>query len=269
MYLRKQILGGHYVNLASLLVSSFDHFDDPNNGLRNSASHDATSLTFAEFVLAFGKYSEIICEHNELRRGELQRYLADITQMYNQFGGTLFYQYHQQFAARAASLLNHYNTKVDWSIRDQNIYASLAAKQRSHSCNAYPSGNIHGSSCPTYSASQPSRLERVLDRASPFYRRDRFHQDKRSNTTDIRGRARQLHKGKEICNNFNEKAGCTRNICPFYHVCLWCHGSHSRIKCPDRHTTASRSTEPGGRGARLCKFDIKDAFKQIPVHPYP
>ena len=110
----------------------------------------AQNLTFAEFVQAFSKYTEIVCEQNQSRRGELQRYLADVTSMYTQFEGSLFYYYHRQFATRAANLLQHYNTKVDWSIRDQNIYATLTAGRRATLCAICQSGLHLTDFCPQH-----------------------------------------------------------------------------------------------------------------------
>ena len=38
-------------------------------------------------------------------------------------------------------------------------------------------------------------------------------------TNDIHGRLNVMHKGKEICNNFNGVKGCINASCSFLHFC--------------------------------------------------
>nr|XP_006816894.1 PREDICTED: uncharacterized protein LOC102802474 [Saccoglossus kowalevskii] len=47
--------------------------------------------------------------------------------MSSRFGGLAYYEYHRQFAARAAALLLNHNIKVDWSRRDPMLYTSIFA----------------------------------------------------------------------------------------------------------------------------------------------
>lgn len=40
------------------------------------------------------------------------------------FGGYVFYEYHKAFSARASAILLNQNIKIDWLIRDSNLFCS-------------------------------------------------------------------------------------------------------------------------------------------------
>ena len=62
------------------------------------------NLTLAEFITAFNKYRNIMCEVWD-RRQELDAYEAMVVGIASRIEGTSFYEYHKAFAARAAALI--------------------------------------------------------------------------------------------------------------------------------------------------------------------
>ncbi|CAG2185624.1 unnamed protein product [Mytilus edulis] len=114
----KRIWEGKYVNLAALLIPK--HEADKNIVQQqgsitvNLSNHEDTrllkSLTISEFITAFGKYKRVMCSKFPNRRIELDRYEANIIDIYNVYGAK-FYDYHCQFSARAAAALRDCNIK--------------------------------------------------------------------------------------------------------------------------------------------------------------
>ena len=64
----------------------------------------------------------------------------------------------------------------------------------------------------------------------------------RDSNHDRHGRLRQVHKVKEICNNFNGVRDCTKSLCSFLHICIKCR------KC--------------GHGEGPCETDSSDKTKK-------
>ena len=84
-----------------------------------------------EFILAFPVYRSIICDTFPQRRSELDAYCNIIILMATKFRGTGFYDYHKAFSAKAAALpclLLNQNIKLDWSLRDYGLSATLLVK---------------------------------------------------------------------------------------------------------------------------------------------
>ncbi|VDI33739.1 Hypothetical predicted protein [Mytilus galloprovincialis] len=79
------------------------------------------------------------------RRIELDRYEANIIDIYNVYGA-IFYDYHCQFSARAAAALRDCNIKVDWSIKDTTTLNMIAGNAKVNSCSNC-SSTMHLSSC--------------------------------------------------------------------------------------------------------------------------
>lgn len=57
-------------------------------------------LSFNEFVIAFGIYTDILCQIFPDCREDL--YLAMMAEFNQRYGGTLFYEYHRSFLAKSA-----------------------------------------------------------------------------------------------------------------------------------------------------------------------
>ncbi|XP_063054526.1 uncharacterized protein LOC134448797 [Engraulis encrasicolus] len=106
---RANILNGKDTNLASLLLpaSPIDrqlvNCGDVSVILKTSDPRLLKNLSFGEFVVAFGVFRDVLCGAYPERRAELDSYLAMLADFHLRYGGTLFYEYHKSFAAKAAS----------------------------------------------------------------------------------------------------------------------------------------------------------------------
>lgn len=218
--LRKQIIEGKDVNLASLLIPYYTgQHSDPSATSKDKPDPRLNhSLTLTQFIQAFGIYKNIMCEIYPARRLELDLYERDIVDMGTRYNGKGFYEYHKAFSAQAAAHLKYSNKKVDWSVRNNKLFASIFVNQPANICFLCNSSLHMTSFC-------PNQLNRGKSHNSPGY----FN----ASSIDIRGRARVLFNGQEICNNFNSGRGCNNTRCKNVHVCLSCKKEHSQQSCPD------------------------------------
>ena len=237
-HLRQQIIEGKDINLALLLFPANDirtlrHVSIPQGDFLMKSVADpraSRSLTISEFLEAFSIYTNIMSEVFPQRRQELDRYLRDIVAMHRDFQGNLFYEYHKAFSARASTALQRYNVKVDWSIRDNNIFCSVFAGHKANACRLCGSISHQSEFC-SLIASDPA----LGHNARNVNRHDRSNSQytiTSKKPTDLQGRKRVTVDGIEICNNFNSTRGCTRPICNFAHKCLNCRGLHPSVSCP-------------------------------------
>lgn len=117
--LKKNILEGKFVNLASLLIPDFE----PQNLTTNEASGlellrqgcrdhrlDRT-LSINQFFKAFELYKRIMSEAYPQRRLELDLYEADIGNIYEHYGD-IFYQYHRQFTKSLYKIVQQENSSI-------------------------------------------------------------------------------------------------------------------------------------------------------------
>ncbi|XP_062580111.1 uncharacterized protein LOC134242104 [Saccostrea cucullata] len=222
--LRNNIIQGKNINLAQLLLpheieeSKFQDSEGKIVILKNSSDNRLLrNLTISEFILAFTKFKNVMCEAYPWRRAELDAYERDIVEMSSMTKGSYaFYEYHKAFSARASALLQQRNIKIDWSIRDMKLYTTIFSGQavtRCENCN---------------SISHPSHFcPKVKHTSAPNTNRYRSE-----TVMDKKGRPRTYHKGKEICNNFNGNNGCYMNSCNLAHVCTECkQDNHLATKC--------------------------------------
>ena len=73
--------------------------------------------------------------------------------MATDFGGSLFYEYHKLFSAKAATVLHNNGIKLDWSIRDTDLYCRLCAGRRVNACTLCSSVVAHSTGmCPLASS---------------------------------------------------------------------------------------------------------------------
>ena len=91
-------------------------------------------LTLGQFIQAFGIYMNIMCDTYPARRQELDLYERDIVDMATKYNGKGFYEYRKAFSAQAAAHLKFSNKKVDWSIRNDKLFASIFVNQPALSC---------------------------------------------------------------------------------------------------------------------------------------
>ena len=159
------------------------------------------------------------------RSDELAAYLSDIVDMATDYGGTMFYQYHKQFSARAAALLLNHSVKVDWSIKDNDLYCKVFAGRRANSCDLCSSIAHSTEFCPL-NLHQPK---------NQFLKRPITERSRSMTTTAYQSKRVKydlMPSGQEICNNFNTK-GCSRGSnCLYAHACMLCKSEmHSRAEC--------------------------------------
>ena len=251
--LRNDILSGKDVNLARLLIPDTEEYNQREIVISGGEAIPVKprtdqrllkNLSLSEFIKAFSLYKDVMIEGYPHRADELAMYMNEIVDMATDFGGTTFYQYHKQFSARASALLLSHHIKIDWSIRDNDLYCKLFAGRRANSC-ALCSSMAHSTGfCPL--SLYPARNQAV----------------KRTWEGDFSGRAYSkakkpkpeiLSNGQEICNNFNTK-GCSRGeSCFFAHVCMLCKSEHhTKVECVRKqgsrpyvpHTQSSSSPNP-------------------------
>ncbi|KAK6185677.1 hypothetical protein SNE40_007858 [Patella caerulea] len=234
--LRKNILEGNDVNLASLLIPN--HI--PSNPTDSNYKPDPRlnrDLTMSEFVQAFGIYKSVMNEVFD-RTIELDLYERDITDMGHRYNGKGFYEYHREFSAKAAAHPRVSNRKVDWSVQNNKLFCNIFANFTPNTCNHCNSVSHHTGFCPTLVENNfnngnmrpyftnAQNGNNSVNRYS--YQPNNYKNDNQGN----RANNKQFHLGKEICQNFNTEKGCYRYRCFFLHVCSSCKTEHSRAKCP-------------------------------------
>lgn len=218
--MRKQIIEGKDVNLASLLIPYYDVPDASLSDCKHDKVPDARlkrPLSISEFITAFGRYKRTMCQVYPDRRDELDQYEAYIVSIHNTYG-TRFYEYHKLFSLRAASALSSHGLKVDWSKSDRDLLQKITAGAKASYCMhcgevSHDSGFCHLAPHERYTFNSKSS-----DSTQP--------------NSDRYGRKKLFHAGTEVCNNFNSIRGCIRGQkCYFSHVCQRCsavdHGAYT------------------------------------------
>ena len=229
--LRKDILAGKDINLASLLIPNYQESVPRELCIGESTitmkpiqdSRLNRALTPQEFQIAFSIYKKVVCNVYPQRREELDDYMSDVLKMANQFPGLLFYEYHKQFSANAAQLLEQQGVKVDWSVRDPTIFISLFTGQKANACAICGSVSHATHFCPE-SANKP-RPKNYTDTLKDFKR------ESAKGFKDRHGRSIIQIGGRQICNNYNSVRGCNFSLCRRAHVCATCSQEHPQTLC--------------------------------------
>lgn len=223
--LRKNILAGMDINLASLLIPYYN-----GSGVNATECCEDTKskqdvrlnrdLNLAEFVQAFTIYKNVMCSPAPFgrpeRRPELDAYEKHIVDMAGKYNGQGFYEYHKRFSAEAAAHLRYNNTAVDWSIKNNTLFCNIFANLRPSPCNI---------------CSKTSHTTKFCDRVSQKSNDTKFRRFMYEDV-DTYGRERVFHNEREICNNFNGHRGCTSARCRNHHICIVCKGDHAKVHCP-------------------------------------
>ena len=104
--LRKNIIEGKDVNLASLFIPYYDtSLPDKDDG------HLKRSLSITEFITAFGKYKRVMCQAYPERCDELDQYESIIVGLHGLYGDR-YYEYHKLFPSKQP---RHFRcTKLRW-----------------------------------------------------------------------------------------------------------------------------------------------------------
>ena len=162
--------------------------------------------------------------------------------MSRDFPGNLFYEYHKAFSARAAAALEQMNVKVDWSVRDMNIFCSVFAGHKTSACRLCGGFEHKSEFCPLLATSarkNSGAFNQVQSTKNPSFRSP--HMNNSNGKVDSQGRRRITIDGGEICNNFNSIRGCNRASCPFLHVCSHCLINHPVGEgCPAQNRPAGQ-----------------------------
>lgn len=219
--LRASILAGNNINLAKILLCSETSDNriidcgDISVLLKDSDPRLTKSLTIAEFNTAFGVYRDTICEINPERRKELDTYLSIISDLAMSYGGTLFYEYHKSFSAKAAMYIQRFNQRLDWSVVDLALISRHFTGHRPLSCTVCGSfTHTTTSFCPKAASSfQP---------AVPKVKHERSKEIKVKTALQT-----------PLCYKFNENFCAFRN-CKFIHACSYCGDGHPKSVCPRR-----------------------------------
>jgi hypothetical protein len=232
---RKEIISGKYVNLASLLIPQYKEsaprevcIGDESFTIKPLNDKRLTRhLTIHEFSISFHQYKNIMCDTYPARRKELDDYHSLILKMSQQYGGFGFYDYHKQFAFKAAQYLIQKGINIDWSIRDSELFMSIFTGQRVNSCAVCFSVSHMTNFC-------PERANSSTTQPTPFRNPNTSKIGGRSSATpDFRGRLiSTLPDGRQICNNFNMSVCKFQQDCVRAHVCLTCQGNHTQSRCP-------------------------------------
>jgi hypothetical protein len=236
--LQRDIWAGKDINLASLLIPHYKEttprevsIGDESLTIKSLNDRRLTRpLTINEFLMAFGKYKNIMCQAYPSRRQELDVYQDDILQMSQQYGSLSFYEYHKEFSFKSAQYLIQRGVKIDWSLRDTNLFLSIFTGQKVNACAICSSVSHNTNFCPE------KINENGIQRQT-----NRFDREK-----DIRGRSiEKTRNGKQICNNYNQTRGCKfQENCYYSHICLKCRQSHPSYQCQG----GGRSKAPAAMG---------------------
>ena len=157
-----------------------------------------------------------MCDTYPARRQELDLYERDIVDMATTYHGKDIYEYHKAFSAQAAAHLRFSNKKVDWSVGNNKLFASVFVNQSANSCSLCQSAMHLSPFCPNH-----------LNNGTIQNASNRIY----SPSVDVRRRTPVKFNGQEICNNFNSVKGCNRSNCRNAHVCLTCKKEHSQQSC--------------------------------------
>lgn len=213
--LRSQIVAGNDVNLVKILLCSemsekrVVDCGDVSVMLKDSDPRLSKMLTLAEFNVAFGVYRDVICEVYPSRRAELDTYLAIISDLALTYGGTLFYDYHKSFSAKAAMFIQRFNQRLDWSVVDLTLISRHFTGHQALACSICGSHSHTLNLCPKSVSPPPSKpgFQTVDSKVTSF--------------------------ATPLCYNFNENV-CKFYNCKYVHACSYCGDGHPKSVCPRR-----------------------------------
>ncbi len=241
---RKDIISGKDINLASLLIPGYKsdstlvrHLVQGSEVIPLKSLNDtrlSRTLTLSEFIMAFGIYKNIMCEAYPQRRIELDAYELIVVEMAHKFGGTAFYDYHRAFSARAAAMLQNFQIKINWALKDTNLFCLSCLGHSVIPCGICSAKDHTTHFCPQ--AQYPNNRPGRNGRSDNFHRANSAASNSKQNMTnpsiDRQGRIREFHAGSELCNNFNTESGCPLKNCFYRHICKVCKKPHPMQKCP-------------------------------------
>lgn len=214
--LRNQIIAGNDVNLVKILLGSemsdrrVVDCGDISVALKDADPRLSKTITFPEFCVAFGIYRDVMCEAYPTRRAELDTYLSIIADLAVSYGGTLFYDYHKSFSAKAATYIQRFNQKLDWSVVDLSLISRHFTGHHVLKCSICGSTAHSSALCPKAKPTNgpkapPSRKSPQVTATGP--------------------------SATPLCFNFNEN-NCRMYNCKYLHMCSYCGDAHPKCVCP-------------------------------------
>ncbi|XP_056389040.1 uncharacterized protein LOC130283477 [Hyla sarda] len=231
--IKKDILEGKEVNLASLLIATTDVHDTKTVACGELAvtfkSKDARlsrKLSVTEFVLAFGLFRDVLCSVSPGRREELDLYLHRVVQMAYKYGGTTFYEYHKSFSAKVAAAYAQFGYVTNWGSIDTELYCEHFAGLKAPSCTACGVTTHSSSWCPQVSNPGEPSTSRSLNAFTPPAPRNVAALDRLGRPVRYLGKT-------QICNNFN-LSSCVYSNCRLLHVCFICFRAHPSSICSQK-----------------------------------
>ena len=162
-------------------------------------------LTITEFITAFTIYKRVMCAEYPHRTEELDKYQSFIIEISTKFPGSCFYQYHLQFAAKAAEYF-HLNYRIDWSSPDTTMLSTIVAGQKANTCN----------------------LCQAFDHTTPFC----------GLSADLQPQVSSAREGRAVCRYHQTQKGCAKRFCSFDHVCANCYSPNHKAG----HFSCTKST---------------------------
>ncbi|RXM37000.1 hypothetical protein EOD39_11300 [Acipenser ruthenus] len=117
------------------------------------------NLTMA-FVMAFSAFTDVLCSTFPHRREELNHYLAYTIELAVRYGGTILYDYHKSFSAKAAAVLGTDNIVINWARPDIDLFHRIFGGRREYACGVCSSTSHSTHLCPKTAAAGPSSSSR-------------------------------------------------------------------------------------------------------------
>ncbi|VDI16884.1 Hypothetical predicted protein [Mytilus galloprovincialis] len=220
------------------------------------------------------------------RRVELDAYEEDIIDISN-FYGSKYYDYHKMFSAKASTLLREHHVKVDWSKRDRDLFTLVAAGIQI---------SVSEKNTVNHQEINSSRNDDRGDK----YGRPKYFQDGKeicNNFNSIRGCTKRTCSFSHVCTKCRSP-GHSQALCGKRPSATSSSNQTppidketpktSHLSAPHNDTNVSindlidkdlcsmtyvkiddaiRLITNYGKGTKLCKFDIQNAFKICPVLP--
>ncbi len=262
--IKSQILAGAYIDLSSLLsllppAETHRQIDcgDFSVTLKNPTPNSSRPLSFSEFTIAFGRYTEIVCSFFPHRRRELNDYLAIIAELALSYGGAHFYTYHKLFSAKCAVRVAQWNQCPYWGALDSDLHNRVFFSCRNISCAVCRSVAHSTISCPQINPAIIPCPEPTQVKSTSYV--------PRSTTTnpisDSRRESISFSGNQQVCGNFN-RGRCVRQQCKYLHVCSYCGGAHARTVCP-----VIKATNKKSRNYLSTPVNISRLSSELSHHP--
>ncbi|CAG2229400.1 unnamed protein product [Mytilus edulis] len=254
--IKKQIIEGRDINLATLLAPKYDIPQNQTMQSRGftvelSSKKDVRldhNLSIEEFNRAFRKYRNIMGKAFPQRKVELEQYESDINEISQNYG-PCFYTYHKMFSAKAAAAIVEHNIVINWSKVDDKLLNLVTHNVQSRACTHCGEFDHTSKFCEKAKHGNPT-----LSQGATNIR-----------NTDKRGRPVSSIAGAELCNNYNYGT-CYRRECKFMHACSQCGSSGHGMKTCSLAKQQTKQPRSNNETAKLDKLSnlSKASQKEMP-----